>query len=125
MVPERTRIRGDETVFEGRSRRDWRLGQLRHAVHCVGETHAVPMDQRWDRQLVHESHVDLAAALDAQQRPRNGVVVVPYGGRWVSRAAQLGGATAGYEAAEAIDLRRFGCTVLPACADAGPQAHNA
>lgn len=56
MKPIRARIFGRELVDECRVGLHRRLGQMGHAVHCIGQPDAMPMNRGFLRQVIGEAH---------------------------------------------------------------------
>ncbi len=77
VVPEGARIGRAEHVVEARAGRDRRLGEVRDAVHGIGQPDAVPVDAGRLGKLVHEPDAELLAALEPQRRARCGTAIAP------------------------------------------------
>ncbi len=102
MVPERPRVRDLETVVEAFAGRDRLLGEMRHAIHGVGDAQPMPVHQRRLRQLVDQPDLELLAALRPQGWARHGAVVAPDRGRGLRLSTQQRGARPRPQDAEPI-----------------------
>jgi hypothetical protein len=63
VVPERAGVGRFEAIIKARAGCGCRLGQLRHTVHGVGQSHAVPMHAGRLDELVDETYAQLFTAL--------------------------------------------------------------
>ena len=92
VVPERAGVGRPEAVIEARAGCYRWLGQLRYAVHGIGQPDAVPMHTGRRGELVDQPHAQLFAAPDPQCRPRRDAVIaqacITQAGRWQRAGAQ-------------------------------------
>ena len=89
MVPIGTRIRQRELVYEIRARLDRGLRYVRHAVHPVRESQAMPVHGRRLRQAIGDHDAGRLALAKAQLRGRHRAVVAPHLGLRVLRGDEL------------------------------------
>src|SRR5215204_5569429 len=75
VVRERAGIRSDKAIIEACTRRHRGLGEVGHAVHGVGDAHAMPVQARVRTELVDQANSDLLAAFDPQHGAWRGAVV--------------------------------------------------
>ena len=75
VVPERAGVGRPEAVIEARAGCYRRLGQLRYAVHGIGQPDAVPMHAGRRGEIVDQPHAKLVTAPDPQCRPRRDAVI--------------------------------------------------